>query len=128
MTRTKITIDLSSSKEQQALKLPKSSSHNFKSTSLILDTFKNEQSGGSKSNVPQQLEALRKLYDDWQSDTEADKEVQSLMNKMNHEFDDDNNSVVSGSWSKMRAFKNMHQKNNLNLNSRARLEKGIFIS
>lgn len=157
-TTTKITIDLSPSptnnkshKEPtfQSVRLPRASLHNFKSTSLIMNTFKcesqtvnsnSETNKFVKSNIPQQLEALRKLYEDWQSDSEADKEVQSLMNKTDEEsakeFDDDNSSVVSGSWSKMRAFRNMQQQRNkiiretlheseINLQSRARVEKGI---
>ncbi|KAF5278466.1 hypothetical protein FQA39_LY05955 [Lamprigera yunnana] len=145
-TTTKITIDLSPSptnvsNEKPSLeyvRLPRASLSNFKSTSLVLNTFKTDHSGlqkanGTKSNIPQQLEALKKLYEDWQSDSEADKEVQLLMNKTDQEplkeFDDANSSVVSGSWSKMKAFRNMQQQRVKNVsescfNSHARLEKG----
>nr|XP_008192878.1 PREDICTED: uncharacterized protein LOC656219 isoform X1 [Tribolium castaneum]XP_015840211.1 PREDICTED: uncharacterized protein LOC656219 isoform X1 [Tribolium castaneum]XP_015840212.1 PREDICTED: uncharacterized protein LOC656219 isoform X1 [Tribolium castaneum] len=106
-TTTKITIDLSPSptniKKSPVLSQTKRS-HCFKSTSLVLDTIKNDC---NKINIPQQLEALKKLYEDVQSDSDADKEVQVLMGKMNErdlENDkDDNTSEISGSWSKMRA-------------------------
>ncbi|KAK4876253.1 hypothetical protein RN001_012675 [Aquatica leii] len=136
-TTTKITIDLSPSPDIneepsfQFVRLPRASLSNFKSTSLVLNTFKTEKDLQGKS-IPQQLEALRRLYEDWHSDNEADKEVQLLMNKPEHEPSkefDANSSVVSGSWSKMRAFRNMQQqraKTNAEscFNSHARLEKG----
>ncbi|KAF5306192.1 hypothetical protein FQR65_LT07469 [Abscondita terminalis] len=145
-TTTKITIDLSPSPTDnneepsfQPVRLPRASLSNFKSTSLVLNTFKKEmnvsdfQGNVKKSSIPQQLEALKRLYEDWHSDNEADKEVQLLMNKPGQELSkecDANSSVISGSWSKMKAFRNMQQqraKNNVEscFNSHARLEKGL---
>ncbi|KAB0795406.1 hypothetical protein PPYR_12245 [Photinus pyralis] len=146
-TTTKITIDLAPSPIERSVtleptvRLPRASISNFKSTSLVLNTFKNEIQEANikakgKSNIPQQLEALRKLYEDWPSDSEADKEVQQLMNASESvpvkELDDATSSVVSGSWSKMRAFRNMQQQrakiisdaSEVKFNSNARLEKG----
>ncbi|KAJ8928046.1 hypothetical protein NQ314_019459 [Rhamnusium bicolor] len=65
------------------------------------------------NKIPQQLEALKKLYEDVQSDSDADKEVQLLMSKITekdiNKIEDDNSSIVSGSWSKMRAYKNISE-------------------
>lgn len=114
--------------------------NSFKSTSLILNTIKTEDDEyvrkDSLAEIPKQLEALRKLYED-NSDSEADKEVQVLMSRLEdtRKLDEDISSVVSGSWSKMRAFKNINQqlhkivsKNNdmrLGLSLHAHAEKGI---
>ncbi|KAJ3643302.1 hypothetical protein Zmor_026024 [Zophobas morio] len=110
-TTTKITIDLSPSptntKIQNSPIVPQTKrSHCFKSTSLVLDTIKNDCLKTNHVNIPQQLEALKKLYEDVQSDSDADKEVQVLMGRMERDFEydkDDNTSEISGSWSKMRA-------------------------
>lgn len=128
MTTTKITIDLSPSPPAKTdncftyAKYKRSQNHSFKSTSLILNTIKDrnqtkyfaDKTGPDykkDSGIPQQLEALKKLYEDVQSDSDADKEVQLLMSTIAerdlNSFEDDNSSVVSGSWSKMRAFKNI---------------------
>lgn len=81
---------------------------------------------------------MKRLYEDVQSDSEADKEVQNLMSQMGEEqssyFEDDNTSVVSGSWSKMRAYKafNEHLNNSKLIreipNTRlcAKIEKGTY--
>ncbi|XP_074031802.1 uncharacterized protein isoform X2 [Leptinotarsa decemlineata] len=119
-TTTKITIDLSPSppiKNDSCFTYAKyqgSHSHSFKSTSLILNTIKDksEKTAEKKKNeIPHQLEALKKLYEDIQSDSDADKEVQQLMSKVSqnegNRIETDTSSEVSGSWSKMRAYKNM---------------------
>lgn len=66
-----------------------------------------------KCAIPQELEALRKLYEDVMSDNEADLEVQSLMSRITEtdsdRLDEDCASVVSGSWSKMTAYKNVNR-------------------
>lgn len=145
-TTTKITIDLSPSPTNSAArKEPPLSlttpSHNFKSTSLILNTINTENEAklkqDLKSAVPQQLEALRKLYDDVASDNEADREVQSLLSRINErdvEDYDDGSSVVSGSWSRVTAFRNVGRfskfskssgQNGLVVNPYAQIEKGI---
>ncbi|XP_025832498.1 probable serine/threonine-protein kinase DDB_G0282963 [Agrilus planipennis] len=129
-TTTKITIDLTPSptteKSYDSLKkLPTTSIQEFKSTSLILNTFKTEicnrndtvqRISDVKSSIPQQLEALKKLYEEALSDSEADKEVQLLMDQngyeSNKETDGECNSIVSGSWSKLRAYKLMNQEKN----------------
>lgn len=111
----------------------------FRSTSLILNTFKSESQFNRYNlerfvKIPQQLEVLRKLYEDVHSDSEADKEVQNFMCRLEpygKEAEEDNNSVISGSWSKMRAFKNFNQQFNgnprpLDSNIHALAEKGIF--
>ncbi|KAJ8959840.1 hypothetical protein NQ318_011573 [Aromia moschata] len=114
-TTTKITIDLSPLSAGEVGGVLHN--HSFKSTSLILSTIKDK--GETKKTadirtaerrddrIPQQLEALKKLYEDVQSDSDADKEVQLLMSKIteNDKVEDDDSSVVSGSWSKMRAYK-----------------------
>ncbi|XP_044264575.1 uncharacterized protein LOC123011255 isoform X2 [Tribolium madens] len=115
-TTTKITIDLSPSptniKKSPLLSQTKRS-HCFKSTSLVLDTIKNDCNKVNHINIPQQLEALKKLYEDVQSDSDADKEVQVLMGRMNErdlEHDkDENTSEISGSWSKMRACRMLNE-------------------
>lgn len=113
--------------------------HNFKSTSLILNTIKTENEAKTKQDlksvIPQQLEALRKLYDDVVSDNEADREVQCLLSRINEkniEDYDDGSSVVSGSWSKVTAFRNVSRfskfsktQNGLVVNPYAQIEKGI---
>ncbi|XP_018561019.1 uncharacterized protein LOC108903338 isoform X3 [Anoplophora glabripennis] len=132
MTTTKITIDLSPSPPTKTdncftyAKYKRSQNHSFKSTSLILNTIKDknqtkyfadktglDSSYKKDGGIPQQLEALKKLYEDVQSDSDADKEVQLLMSTIAerdlNSFEDDNSSVVSGSWSKMRAFKNISE-------------------
>lgn len=123
-TTTKITIDLSPSptntRSRKEFGFPNYSAHSFKSTSLILNTIRAEnekcRSMESAQNyrkcaIPQELEALRKLYEDVMSDNEADLEVQSLMSKITESesdrLDEDCSSVVSGSWSKMTAYKNV---------------------
>ncbi|KAG5891382.1 hypothetical protein JTB14_020111 [Gonioctena quinquepunctata] len=122
-TTTKITIDLSPSPPTKNdnrftyAKYQGSHSHSFKSTSLILNTIKDKSDKTAekkKDEIPQQLEALKKLYEDIQSDSDADKEVQQLMSKVIPEINDaepdnDNSSEVSGSWSKMKAYKNMSE-------------------
>lgn len=153
-TTTKITIDLTpsptndKSRTESIFCKTNPPTHSFKSTSLILSTIKSENDSQvvNRNNllkpveIPKQLEALRKLYEDVHSDTEADKEVQSLMSKLDEdvkELEDDNSSVISGSWSKMRAFKNISQQFNktvskasdlrIGLNFNAITDKGIFI-
>lgn len=120
-TTTKITIDLSPSptntKIQNSPIVPQNTrSHCFKSTSLVLDTIKNDCTiTTNHSNIPQQLEALKKLYEDVQSDSDADKEVQVLMGKMEKDFEydkDDITSEISGSWSKMRAYRIINEQTN----------------
>lgn len=97
-TTTKITIDLSATSDE-----------NFKAPSLILKTF-----GKNEPDVPQQLEVLKRLYEDWQSDSDADREVQSFMSSSSQSLtkrsDDENYSVISGSWSKMRTLKQLQSK------------------
>ena len=184
-TTTKITIDLTPSPTADkklpqfpsVVKFPRASLHNFKSTSLILNTIRAEASNGAQNGgrvpsnderyvrngecffqnhkqslniengshanrngtqnitnalanhrgissersrairnekapkIPQQLEALRRLYDNACSDSETDKEVQSLtgvLDSCDKKIDEDCSSVVSGSWSKMRALKNLN--------------------
>lgn len=118
-TTTKITIDLSPSPTNtkiSPLLAQTKRSHCFKSTSLVLDTIKNDCNKTNHINIPQQLEALKKLYEDVQSDSDADKEVQVLMGRMNEkdiEHDkDDNTSEISGSWSKMRACRMINEQFN----------------
>lgn len=108
-TTTKITIDLSPSPTNNSIPTlvpqPKLRSHSFKSTSLVLDCLK-----ANHINIPQQLEALKKLYEDVQSDSDADKEVQVLMGQMDREESkDDNTSEISGSWSKMKASRLLNE-------------------
>lgn len=97
-TTTKITIDLSARGDET-----------FKAPSLILKTF-----GRNEPDVPQQLEVLKRLYEDWQSDSDADREVQSFMSSSSQSLakrsDDENYSVISGSWSKMRTLKQLQAK------------------
>lgn len=127
-TTTKITIDLSPSPTNNSIPtlVPQSNnnnhqrSHSFKSTSLVLDCLK-----ANHINIPQQLEALKKLYEDVQSDSDADKEVQVLMGRMDRE---ESTSEISGSWSKMKANRLL---NDLKLPSNAKIadakiEKGTF--
>ncbi|KAK9889525.1 hypothetical protein WA026_006879 [Henosepilachna vigintioctopunctata] len=123
-TTTKITIDLSPTEDadqQPTLINAKcNGSHSFKSTSLILNTIKcqNEPEKLEKvpCQIPQQLEALKRLYDEENSDSDADKEVQLLTSRIAERelerLEDDNNSVVSGSWSRMRAYKNVYERAN----------------
>ncbi|GLV34146.1 uncharacterized protein CBL_00075 [Carabus blaptoides fortunei] len=130
-----------------SIKLPRASLHNcLKSTSLIMNTFTKVQEctrnhkattasttfnstgttvGTTNSElpaaIPDQLAALRKLYDEaaeHSDDSEkADEEVRSYMSgggggddsDVVRETEDDVSSVVSGSWSKMRAFRNIKQ-------------------
>lgn len=148
-TTTKITIDLSPSptnaRSRKEFGFPSYSnaSHSFKSTSLILNTIKaeNERSKPTKCAIPQELEALRRLYDDVMSDNEADMEVQSLMSKITDKeydrLDEDCASVVSGSWSKMTAYKTVDRflrksdrsigyQNGVVQKTHAHVEKGIF--
>lgn len=143
-TTTKITIDLSPSPTRNVSRKEPPLSlttplHNFKSTSLILNTIKTENEAKLKqdlnSAIPQQLEALRKLYDDVASDNEADREVQCLLSKIsekNVEDYDDGSSVVSGSWSRVTAFRNVNRfskfsktQNGLVVKPYAQIEKGI---
>lgn len=122
-TTTKITIDLSPSpptKDENRFtyaKYQRSQNHSFKSTSLILNTIKDRSktddktaSIDNKNEIPKQLEALKKLYDDI-SDSDADKEVQLLMSKIlpDSSAEDEAASVLSGSWSKMRAHRNISE-------------------
>uniref|UniRef100_A0AAR5Q594 Uncharacterized protein n=1 Tax=Dendroctonus ponderosae TaxID=77166 RepID=A0AAR5Q594_DENPD len=118
-TTTKITIDLSpspptSDKTFTFTKFKRSHhlQHSFKSTPLVLNTLKDRKAEPNK--IPQQLEALRKLYEDVASDdgdSDADKEVQRLLSRVSDKeltsLESDASSVVSGSWSRMRAFKNL---------------------
>lgn len=130
-TTTKITIDLSPSPTNNSIPpilVPQPNnnqrSHSFKSTSLVLDCLK-----ANHINIPQQLEALKKLYEDVQSDSDADKEVQVLMGRMDREESrDDNTSEISGSWSKMKANRLLNELK-LPSNSKiadAKIEKGTF--
>lgn len=145
-TTTKITIDLSPSpptKDDNRFtyaKYQRSQNHSFKSTSLILNTIKDKSKNDdktaslpNKNEIPKQLEALKKLYDDI-SDSDADKEVQLLMSKIlpDSSTEDDAASVLSGSWSKMRAHRNISEHfSRINskairsdLNSHTKIEKG----
>lgn len=124
-TTTKITIDLSPSpssntnnNEDNCFKYAKyekrSQNTSFKSTSLILNTIKDKcqtkQKTADNEEIPKKLEALKKLYEDLHtenSDSDADKEVQFLMSNKVPVSEDETNSVLSGSWSKMRAYKNL---------------------
>lgn len=89
--------------------------------------------------------ALRKLYEDIPSDegdSDADKEVQRLLSGVadKHQLNadsDDGSSVISGSWSRMRAFKNISEagrgsfketKLNFDLNSRVKDNKGTLLN
>lgn len=144
-TTTKITIDLSPSppvtKQEKPVfsytKYDRSQNHSFKSTSLILNTIKDNE---TESKIPQQLEALRKLYDDVHSDSDADKEVQQLMSRITERelsrLENDNSSVVSGSWSKMSARKNLgnfvtranikENQSRYDLKANTKIEKGTY--
>ncbi|XP_066155749.1 uncharacterized protein [Euwallacea fornicatus] len=120
-TTTKITIDLSPSPPTTdkrfiytKYKRSQNSLHSFKSTPLVLNTLKGQKEAVGK--IPQQLEALRKLYEDVRSDegdSDADKEVQQLLSRVSEKdlssIDSDASTVVSGSWSRMRAFKNISE-------------------
>ncbi|KAL3268797.1 hypothetical protein HHI36_007893 [Cryptolaemus montrouzieri] len=133
-TTTKITIDLSPTEDQENQRplqnAKQNGSHSFKSTSLILNTIKSKNEpekleeprygnaqllGKPRCEIPQQLEALKRLYED-NSDSDADKEVQLLtsgiVERDLEKMEDDNSSVVSGSWSRMRAYKNVFDQNN----------------
>jgi len=95
-------------------------------------------------SVFNQIKALRKLYEDIPSDegdSDADKEVQRLLSGVadRHQLiaadSDDGSSVISGSWSRMRAFKNISEagrgsfketKLNFDLNSRVKDNKGTL--
>ncbi|XP_030766608.1 uncharacterized protein LOC115890501 isoform X1 [Sitophilus oryzae] len=128
-TTTKITIDLSPSpptsdgKTGEAQPPPafaytkfKRSDrlHSFKSTPLVLNTIKDQKEVGD-NKIPEQLEALKKLYEDVPSDadSDADKEVQRLMSRITEDevnmMESDTSSVISGSWSKMKAFRNFSE-------------------
>lgn len=70
------------------------------------------------SAVPDQLAALKQLYEEAAEHSDdsqrADEEVRSYMSAAGEESDvrsteDEVSSVVSGSWSKMRAFKNVQR-------------------
>lgn len=157
-TTTKITIDLAPSPtnvesngelNSRSVKLPKTALPSFKSTSLILNTIKAEYSRNNiennstdldieSSKVHDQLEALKKLYEEMHSDSETDTEVENLMSKSvimdGGDLDEECSSVVSGSWSKVSAFKNISHYNTVAMKSRnratdnlhAQLEKGKF--
>lgn len=145
-TTTKITIDLSPSptntKTRNDFSFNTSPLNGFKSTSLILNTIKSETENHKKKldSIPKELEALRRLYDDAASDNEADREVQCLMSRFgDREFKeevDETASVVSGSWSRVTAVKNVssmanrvkrasYQGRNALSSSHAFVEKGI---
>ncbi|KAL1495046.1 hypothetical protein ABEB36_010529 [Hypothenemus hampei] len=129
-TTTKITIDLSRSsptdKRFTYTKFKRSQNpHSFKSTPLVLNTIKDQrhhwqqqqqQQQLTVNQIPQQIEALRKLYEDTcndDADSDADKEVQLLLSKAsNNEINfesDHSDSILSGSWSRMKAFKNLNE-------------------
>lgn len=101
-----------------SIKLPRASLHSLKSTSLIINTISNnDELVKKKSAIPEQLAALKKLYDEaseHSDDSErADEEVRSYMSGGGDDSDlyetEDVRSVVSGSWSKMRAFRAIKQ-------------------
>lgn len=149
-TTTKITIDLSPSpptKDENRFtyaKYQRSQNHSFKSTSLILNTIKDRSKNDNKTasidnnnEIPKQLEALKKLYDDI-SDSDADKEVQLLMSKILPDSsctEDDTASVLSGSWSRMRAHKNISEHFSrintkgvgIDRENEAKIEKGTIV-
>ncbi|XP_060527621.1 uncharacterized protein LOC132702829 isoform X2 [Cylas formicarius] len=114
-------------------KYRRSQNDSFKSTPLVLSTLKYQKEVNdeiaqqfksnvikvngrsdevpfrlnSSNRVPEQLEALKKLYEDIPSDSDADKEVQRLMSRIEEREvskmeENGCKSVVSGSWSKMR--------------------------
>ncbi|XP_057656503.1 uncharacterized protein LOC130894015 isoform X1 [Diorhabda carinulata] len=121
-TTTKITIDLSPSPSTKTdktfsyTKYERSQPTSFKSTSLILNTINHSNNGNIqktaeiKDSIPKELEALKKLYEDVQSDSDADKEVQFLLSRMTKDngLENDCSSVLSGSWSKMKTYRNMN--------------------
>lgn len=132
-----------------AIKLPRASLHSLKSTSLIMNTFSKPETiitpketkpvlkdsvRNIATGVPDQLEALKRLYEEAAENSDdshrADEEVRSYMSANGDDSDifsteDEVSSVVSGSWSKMRAFKNM--KHHLNvIESSRKNEKEIF--
>ncbi|CAG9760826.1 unnamed protein product [Ceutorhynchus assimilis] len=123
-TTTKITIDLAPSPPTKdkpltytKFKRSQNLQHSFKSTPLVLNMLKDQKEAVNK--VPQQLEALRKLYNDVPSDEaecDADREVQQLLSRVTEKeltsLESDASSVVSGSWSKMKAFKNFAEASN----------------
>ncbi|XP_044753638.1 uncharacterized protein LOC123313034 isoform X2 [Coccinella septempunctata] len=123
-TTTKITIDLSPTEDEDHHpaayhNAKQNGSHSFKSTSLILNTIKSQNEPEKLEKVPyripQQLEALKRLYEDENSDSDADKEVQLLTSRIAERQkleEDAHSSVVSGSWSRMRAYKNVLEKTN----------------
>ncbi|XP_050498949.1 uncharacterized protein LOC114337513 isoform X1 [Diabrotica virgifera virgifera] len=119
-TTTKITIDLSPSpptvveKPFSYTKYQRSQPSSFKSTSLILNTINNNgnnfKTAEKQDSIPKELEALKKLYEDVQSDSDADKEVQYLLSRATTDssLENDNSSVLSGSWSKMKTYRNIN--------------------
>ncbi|XP_045474191.1 uncharacterized protein LOC123680368 isoform X2 [Harmonia axyridis] len=68
------------------------------------------------NRMPQQLEALKRLYEEEEnSDSDADKEVQLLTSRITERRrleEDAGSSVVSGSWGRMRAYRNVLDKSN----------------
>lgn len=140
-TTTKITIDLTPSPPVKPndnhfifAKYQRSQEHSFKSTSLILNTINQNNLKSAEKQDQNPLEALKKLYEDVNSDSDADKEVQLLMSKITtaDKTEDDASSVVSGSWSKMRAFKNLNgikvkeAKTRYDLSMGVKKEKGTY--
>lgn len=124
-----------------SIKLPRASLHSLKSTSLIINTISKETldeelvKKNTKSAIPEQLAALKRLYDEAseQSDDSerADEEVRSYMSGGGDDSDlhepEDVRSVVSGSWSKMRAFRAIkHQLNNGNTTKENEMLKNII--
>ncbi|XP_065155307.1 uncharacterized protein [Atheta coriaria] len=113
-TTTKITIDLSPSPttadDANDFKFPRAAIQTFKSPSLIMNTFVRNDciKGGSSIHMKPKLtglEDLKQMYEDAHSDVEADKEVHRILMNSAEEHQ---SSVASGSWSKMRAFKQVH--------------------
>ncbi|XP_022918492.2 interaptin isoform X1 [Onthophagus taurus] len=116
-TTTKITIDLNNRTA--------AASQPLKSTSLILNTLKTETTHNLHNHhhphrnhnnenesklAVQQLEELKKLYEDvYSDDSETDKEVQSFMTKNLDNGIEDAGSVISGSWTRATAYKNISQ-------------------
>ncbi|XP_017775316.1 PREDICTED: uncharacterized protein LOC108561772 isoform X2 [Nicrophorus vespilloides] len=147
-TTTKITIDLTPSPTndndrvsgRESFRFPRASLQSFKSPALVRSALGETLDLVQKRvKVAPQLDALRKLYDDdddeVHSDSEADEEVHRILmngsserrlkdDLLHHNHDDDGSSVVSGSWSKMRAFKHInHYQKSITNGSHALLEK-----
>lgn len=105
--------------ERQESENDKTKNHQLKSTPIITNLKNNP-----KSNCNIQLAILKKLYDEaseHSDDSEkANEEVRSLMsNGLDNDFEE--KSVVSGSWSKMKAFravKYLNGENFINKNQR----------